>query len=144
MKTPAIVSELELIRNRAGGVLKPNDVVEFAANPNTALHGQFEWDDTEAAREYRLYQARNLIRVMVTVLPNTAKETRAYVSLVSDRSTDGGYRTMADVLSDDARRAELLEMALADMRRWRDKYGELKELAAIFEAIDGLEGEQAA
>jgi hypothetical protein len=143
MKTPAIVSELEMIRNRAGGVLKPNDVVDFASDPSTALHAQFEWDDSEAAREYRLHQARNLIRVMVTVLPNTVKETRAYVSLVSDRSTDGGYRTMVDVLSDDDRRAELLKMALTDMRRWRDKYGELKELAAIFEAIDELEGQAA-
>lgn len=141
MKTPEIVTELEIIRNTSGGVLIPEKVVEFAADPNTALHKQFEWDDTEAAREYRIYQARNLIRVMVTVLPNTTKETRAYVSLVSDRSnkSGGGYRAMVDVLSDEDRRKELLSMALADMRRWREKYGELKELAGIFQAIDDLD-----
>lgn len=141
MKTPEIVSELEAIRNANSGVLIPEKVVEFAADPNSALHSQFEWDDTEAAREYRLHQARNLIRVVVTMLPNTTKETRAYVSLISDRSnkSGGGYRTMVDVLSDEDRRRELLSMALADMRRWREKYGELKELAAIFDAIDDLE-----
>jgi hypothetical protein len=69
MARTAIVAELETIRRNAGGVLRPEDVVSFAADPDTELHSRFEWDDTEAAQQYRLWQARQLIRVTVTVLP---------------------------------------------------------------------------
>jgi hypothetical protein len=141
-----IVQELELVRIRCGGVLKAESVVEYARDPNTALHDRFEWDDTEAARQHRIWQARELIRVSVTVLPNTTTQTRAYVSLQSDRETvGGGYRPIAEVLSDTERRKELLGMALGDMRRWRDRYRELTELGKVFEAIDDLEnGEEVA
>lgn len=51
------------------GVLRPADVVDAARNPNSSMHGQFEWDDGEAAEQYRLYQARILIRrVQVEVI----------------------------------------------------------------------------
>jgi hypothetical protein len=56
----SIKEELEAIA--AGGVLHPADVVEAARNPNSAMHNQFEWDDSEAAEAYRLQQARALIR----------------------------------------------------------------------------------
>jgi hypothetical protein len=141
MEPSKIVQELEIVRERCGGVLKAESVVEFARDPNTALHDRFEWDDTEAARQHRIWQARELIRVSVTVLPNTTQQTRAYVSLQSDReAVGGGYRPIADVLSDTERREELLMMALGDMRRWRDKYRHLTELSKVFEAIDDLEG----
>lgn len=44
------------------GRLDPADVVEAARDPASPLHGYFEWDDTEAARQHRLGQARQLIR----------------------------------------------------------------------------------
>lgn len=51
------------------GVLDPQDVVHAARNPNSAMHGQFEWNDGEAAEAYRLQQARALIkRVRVEVV----------------------------------------------------------------------------
>jgi len=63
----SIKEELEAIA--AGGVLYPADVVEAARNPNSAMHSQFEWDDSEAAEAYRLQQARALIRrVKVNVI----------------------------------------------------------------------------
>jgi hypothetical protein len=49
----ARLAELRQIEQKAGGVLQPESVVDFARNPKTALHGAFTWDDTEAARKYR-------------------------------------------------------------------------------------------
>lgn len=138
------LKELELIRNKNGGILRPEDVVKFAKSPKTALHKRFTWDDGKAAHEYRLWQARELIRVSVNILPQSNKPFRAYVSLASDRKTPGGgYRLLADVMSDEELRSKLLEQAIKDMRGFQKKYKDLKELALVFsvmdEAIDELE-----
>ena len=132
-----ILKELEAIRKKRRGILKAEDVVEAATDPDSPLHDQFTWDDTKAAKEYRLWQARELIRVVVQVLPNTEKSTRVFVSLMDDRQSDGGgYRTMIDVLRTPIHRAKLLEQAKAEADAYRQKYQLLEELAEIFAAMD--------
>lgn len=123
---------------RRDGVLLPEAVVERARDPESAMHDWFTWDDTEAAKAHRLWQARELIRVQVTVLPNTDTPTRVYVSLPRDRSKDGGYRSVVDVLSDDQMAAEMLQAALDDAERWRTKYHNVKALVPVFAALDSV------
>lgn len=131
------LNELELIRNKNGGILRPEDVVEFAKNPKTALHKKFTWDNDKAAHEYRLWQARELIRVSVNILPQNNKPFRAYVSLVDDRKNPGGgYRALVDVMADGELREKLLEQAIKDMRGFQKKYKALKELASVFSVMD--------
>ena len=139
MRTPSrrnILHALESIRAKHGGILRPEDVVATAADPKSILHGQFEWDDGKAAQEYRLWQARHLIRVCVTIIPQAESgEIRAYVSLKADREAPGGgYRALVDVLKDDELRRQLLAEALEEMEVFRSKYRRLRELAPIFEA----------
>jgi hypothetical protein len=74
--------ELERIRIRYGGVLKPKDVVETARDPENVLHPRFEWDDEKAGEQYRLLQARQLIRVSVIVTGEEDTEPiKAYWSI---------------------------------------------------------------
>lgn len=47
------------------GKVAPAQIVEAARDENSPLHGVFEWDDTIAAEEHRLLQARQLIRTIV-------------------------------------------------------------------------------
>lgn len=130
------VAELEQIRTRSGGFLNPEDVVVFAKNPKTALHSWFTWDDTEAAAQYRLWQARQVIRVCVTVHEDVkGPPIRTYVSLYDDRG-ENGYRLLTDVMSDDELRAKLLAQALSELRNWQQKYSQLKELAPIFASAE--------
>lgn len=142
----SIRAELEQIRQSHGGLLRPEDVVKFARNKRSALHGEFEWDDSKASAEYRLWQARQVIRVSVTVLPSphaNQEPVRAYVSVASDRvQPGGGYRALADVMSDDEMRAQLVNEALCEVKRWRRKYERLRELVPIFKAIDKVEAKQ--
>ena len=134
----AIVNELETIRKNHGGVLRAADVVQFARNPKTELHDRFTWDDNKAAEEYRLWQAREIIRVAVTIIPRANNALhRAYVSMMADRQADGGgYRSIHVVLSNPTQRALLLQEALAELNALRVKYRALLELAPVFEAID--------
>jgi len=129
---------LESIRQAHDGILRAEDVVEAAADPDSPLHRHFQWDDGKAAHQYRLIQARNLITVYVEVLPGVSQEpVQVYVSLAQDRQeVGGGYRRIRDVLADPDMRARLVDEALAEFERAKAKYGQLVELAEVFEAID--------
>ena len=135
-----IRTELEQLRIANGGELvPPEQVVEFARrNRRSALHAEFEWDDTAAAQQYRLEQARRIIRLNINVLPteNGNVTVPMYVSLTSDRRTGGGYRTLESVMNNDDLREQLLEQALTELQRVRRKYQTLQELTPVFSALD--------
>jgi hypothetical protein len=134
----SIKDELTQIYNEHNGRVPPEAVVEFARDENTALHAEFEWDDTEAAHQFRLEQARKIIRLNIEVLetPNGNVRMPVFVSLVSDRRGGGGYRALTDVMSNAEMRAQLLQQAIDELQRVRRKYESLRELAPVFAALD--------
>ena len=131
-----VIAELEDIRIRGKGVINPHALVERAKPKNNPLHSYFEWDNKIAGHNYRLWQARKMISVIVTSAPTTDEEIRAYVSLPTDRNIQGGYRAIIDVLSDDTWRQALLEQAFKDFQIFKQRYDQLVELAPIFEAYE--------
>jgi len=131
----AQLEELRRIERDHGGTIYPTDVVAFARNPKTALHSAFLWNDTAAAEQYRLEQARRLLRVIVEHTPHTAEPIRAFVALKSERYVDGGYRHMPTLMRSEEGRAAVLETALWELDAFRQKYRAIKELAVVFEAI---------
>lgn len=134
-----IKAELETVRQKNGGLLRPADVVNFAKNKKTRLHSMFEWDNTKAAQEYRIWQAQSIIRVIVTVHDDTGEDIRAFVSLRSDRTQDVGYRAIADVIDDDRLMELLLEDAKKDLEHFSSKYKVLRkvaELSGLFVQVD--------
>ena len=137
-KREKIREELEEIAaNAENGRLNPKEIVEFAADPKTALHSKFTWDDAEAGHTYRIQQARVVAaryRVVVESKGGGNQEVRAFVSLVSDRADGGGYRTTLAVMTDAEQRRELLGQALAELERLQRKYQHLSELVGVFEA----------
>jgi hypothetical protein len=136
-----VASELERVRKiNAQGRVTAQDVVDFAsAHPKSALYEMFEWNDTEAGKAYRLIQAQRIIRSIIIHPPHVEQAIRAYVSIPSHRlEPGGGYTPVAVALTNDAWREQLYEQALAEIRRWRDKYAMLQTLAGVFAAIDAL------
>lgn len=127
------LGELKQIAAKNHGVLRGDDIVAFAANKKTVLHGWFEWNDGAAAHQFRLEQARALVRVSVEMLPRASIDYRAFVSLVADRSqAGGGYRITSEVLSRADMRAAFVAEALAELDRCQEKYAVIKELARVF------------
>lgn len=126
------------------GILRPADVVNHARSETSPLHGSFEWDDSAAAEQYRLWQARQIIRVVVSHAPSDpSKEMRVFVSVTPDRDqSGGGYRSIESVMANAELRAQLLADAKADMIRFKTKYRDLSELADVFSAIDSVTGEE--
>ena len=135
-KKEEYLHELREIAAQNDGMVRAEAVVDYAKNPTTALHGIFTWDDKVAGVALRLQQARQLIRVMVAVLPGgDPLKYRAYVSLKEDRYNGEGYRAMVDVMSDGRLREIMLVEAMAEMQVFMAKYEAIKELSSVFEAM---------
>lgn len=134
MKTNKTISELKRIAADNNGLLEPATVVREAQPTSSPLHSRFCWDNTEAAHNYRLWQARHLIRVVVEVIDGVKGAHEVFVSLASDRKGEGGYRVMTEVLSNAQMRAQMLQDALTELNLFQQKYARLKELASVFEA----------
>lgn len=128
----AIQRELEALQG-ADGLIRAEEVVEWAAaHPDSALHGQFEWDDAAAAIEHRVWQARRLIALHIV----TETGERKTISLTVDRTKGGGYRAVEDVARIPELREVMLRDALGELKRTRARYRHLQELARVFEEID--------
>lgn len=82
-------------------------VVDAARDEDSPLHEHFEWDDSVAGEQFRIIQARQIIRAIVIDESRTGEAIRQWVSLPSDRKLPGGgYRELPAVLSVDALREE--------------------------------------
>jgi hypothetical protein len=113
---------LEKMARRNGGVLMIDDVIKEAQDEGSILHSHFEWDDSEAAVQYRREQARTLIqRCRITVLADEPTHVRAFISLPSDRETGGGYRMVADVMTSVSMKEEFVHDLQLTIARWTKK-----------------------
>ena len=131
-----VIAELKRIARENDGVLQPEVVVNEARPASSPLHSRFEWDNSVAGQNYRIWQARQLIRVVVEVVAGTDETTNVFVSLSPDRVKDsGGYRVMTHVLSVAEMRAQMIDDARVEAELFAEKYRRLQELATIFAAI---------
>jgi len=142
-KFDSIKDELLFIEKQNKGLVKPAKVVKFAENPETLLHSKFEWDDNKASYNYRIWQARQIIRLELTVVETKGKKesitTRLFVSLSEDRTNAKGYRLIEKVMNNTSLREQLLKDALDELIRIKVKYKSLNELSKVFKAIEELE-----
>jgi hypothetical protein len=130
---------LEAISDAHAGRLDPHDVVDEARPAASPLHGHFEWDDALAAEQYRLGQARAIIRAVrvVGVNPNEAKQ-RAFIS-VSDNA-GRAYRPLRQIIADPALQLAVMRQGLEDLRAWRRRYADLADICPLVEVAErGLE-----
>lgn len=80
---------LRISKDDQDGIIQPETVVDVAADPASPLHRYFTWDDTEAASQFRLVQARALVR-RVSIVRRPVLQPQ-YVNVVIKRS-DGSAR----------------------------------------------------
>ncbi|MBZ9984984.1 hypothetical protein LB521_28010 [Mesorhizobium sp. BR-1-1-8] len=141
----AVGKHLEKLRKQACGELTPVDVVNDARAANSPLHTFFEWDDGEAAEQYRLSQARGLIRAVVAVYVSEDKpavRTKAFVHI--NEAGAPHYRDAAHAMSLASTRTAVLQSAWRELQAWRKKYADLKEFSDLFATIDTLPIKRAA
>lgn len=138
----AVGEHLELLRKQCKGELTPEDVLADARHDNSPLHSFFEWDDGAAAEQYRLQQARGLIRAVVAVYVRDdegkpAVRTRAYVHVPEPSAPH--YREAQHAMSLKKTRKMVLDRAMNELRAWRNRYKDLEEFAALVKIIDTVD-----
>lgn len=127
-----IGQELERLQRANGGRLTPEAVVEAAKDPDSPLHGEFEWDKAKAAHQHWLHQARMLIADL-TIETSEEKTIRAFVNV-----TRGGEREYADTrttLSDPELRAQVLSRLQDEADDFADRAKNYSEFAEVCAAI---------
>lgn len=142
----AVLKELEIVRRKDDGKLLPESVVERARSARSPLHSFFEWDDTAAAAQHRLWQARNLIREVQIAHEEGGKPQAAYVSVQIDK--ESYYKPPSEVVDDQEEYASACttlmnhiagaQQTLAHLRDLAGKLGDDergKRLSVAFEAL---------
>ena len=122
---------------RAGNPLTTERVAEWGRdNPGSAIHAElYKEGDDEAAWKHRLHLAGQLIRAYITILPNVNRPVRAAVHLPTDGA---GYRKVEDVVGNPRFRAEVINDALAKVRRLRTSFAYLPELDPLWARLDAV------
>lgn len=154
--------ELEAIYEE-NGKLTPPLIVEDARNADRETHRLIEWNDSAAAENYRLEQARYIVRNIIIVRSEPAPEkTEPKVIQIHSESNpqapeakvikfrafenvdveEGRYfMPIQDAVNRDDTRNYMLDQALKALKSFRSKYGMIKELAIVLDAIDKVERE---
>lgn len=132
------LSEIE----KTQGAITAHAVLAVAKNPKSPLHGLFEWDNTQAAEKYRLFQARMIIRsVSIHIVEQPDVEpVRAYISVApledEERFSGRSYRSTIRVLQEPGYREQILNKARADLVAWKLRYEHLHEFASVLVEIE--------
>jgi len=137
MMTGNASQELNRLAKLHKGHLTPEAVIEAAKDPESPLHGEFTWDDAEAAHKYRLVQARALIRgaVMVVKTGETRTIVPAFVRDPDKPHHEQGYISTIKAKSDE----EIFHAVLTEeFARAASILARAKKLAAYFGMEDDV------
>jgi hypothetical protein len=109
------------------GHIRASELVEAASEEENPFHSSFEWDNDVAGPEYRLHQARRLIRV-TKIDVSGEREPQPLIHVTRTGSNEGNYFPRSIVLSQPSMRSR----AYREVRR---------HMEAVMELLKQLEGD---
>lgn len=127
------------LRAKKGAALTAVDVLDDATSKRSPLHFHFEWDDEEAAHQFRLDQARLLLRSLVKVYITDEGEQavrKVWVNIHSDELEDNAYEELEYAMQSPILRKRVLGKALRELESFQRKYDDLVELGDVFTAAE--------
>ena len=139
-----------LIQESADKEITPQDYLNWArSNPESASHKHFTWEDTVAAKRWRVHEARNIINsVEIKIIDNRGDEefVPAFLNIVVRDSEDDWTATRVyspfEVIADDEEKSkQIVERAMRDFMSWRKRYHRFRTLlplADVYDATDSL------
>ena len=123
---------LAIQKTSKDAMLHAKNVVAWAKrNRKSALHREFEWNDSRAATEFRLWQARRLIQINVISEDGGPQ----LVSLSYDRPRGGGYRGVDAVISNRELSEIMLRDALEELQRVQMRFQRVTELTSVWTVV---------
>ena len=137
--------QFEAIEKRDGTLTKAA-IVDAARSEDSPMHGMFEWDDAVAGELYRENQAGYYIRTLevevVSVGASSGKTVtmRGFVNVAPVNKTKpegkGMFVNVNRAIEQPDTYKIVLERAKNELRMFREKYRDIKELEPVFAAIN--------
>lgn len=112
-------------------------ILDQATSKLSPLHDWFEWNNKKAAHEYRLEQARVLVRsIAITVqYPDGDRQIRAF-HIVKNGETS--YRSITKIQSEEIYRQQIIANAFKELEGWRKRYKDYNELKEAVDLVDKI------
>lgn len=123
------------------GACPPSALVDEARPESSPLHPLFQWDDTKAAEQYRVSQARRIIGSLKVVYHEMERMAPAFVHVrqMTGEGVVDGYIETELAMANSKMRAAVLADAKRQLKGLRTRYGLLEELASVWEELDRLD-----
>lgn len=110
----------------------PEALIKASKRQDAPTHSLFEWDDSAAAREFRLVQARVIVsslQVEIIDARGKAETVRAYIGA----STRGTYAATLEATQDEITEEE--QRCLVQMRAFKQRWKSLQLAKDVIQAI---------
>lgn len=116
------------------------DLVEASRNKRAATHRYFEWDNEAAGHEYRLIQARHLLRSVEVVVEQggTERTTRAFHNVtleVQDGAKVHRYVPQEVVWKSPELTQQVITSARRELDGWVNRYEQYTEISAQINGV---------
>ena len=134
--------------DQIGGTPTPDQIVDKAQDNSSPIHKYFEWDDTEAARQHRLFQARNIINHLLVeiTIDGEKRMTKAFHSvdiMMGDETVDRKYASVEIIVQDKDLKEQVIKRALEEVNAWQARWLDYSEVfGGVFKAVDKVKKSQ--
>jgi hypothetical protein len=131
-----------------GGMPTPDQILDEAQDNSSPIHKYFEWDDTEAARQHRLFQARNIINHLLVVITIDGEDrtTKAFHSvdiMMDDETVGRKYAPIEIILQDTDLKEQVIKRALEEVNAWQARWLDYSEVfGGVFKEVDNVKRRQ--
>lgn len=122
------------------GKCSASDLLDASRDEKAPLHPLFEWDDSVAAEQYRLEQARLIIRSVYVIDDDKEEQKPIRAHFHIDNNTNDYIPTVV-IMQDKDMKEALFRTALSELRRFAEKYRTLKEFSGVFSELEKLEAQ---
>ncbi len=135
-------NRIEELKQKCGGSITKEQVLEDARDPASPIHDEFIWDDQEAAERQRLGRARYLLNSYEVVYVEFAgaEPRRAFVNVhVTTEERGSCYVSPVTLLADDEARASAFREAHRLLNGLKERLRRLEVDPGIIRDIEKIE-----
>jgi len=114
-----------------------DSLLKEARKASSPIHSQFEWDDTKAAQQYRLVQARCMIASLRVEVVSVDQKVQKVTAFVRNADRTGSYVPTLEADEDDLGDAEL--RCWQQMKVFRERWKGLEFARSVVQAIESVD-----
>lgn len=127
------MEEMERIESLYGS-LTPQNILDASRPKNALFHTLFQWDDTIAAENYRLQQARTILNnIEVTVVSDGSPKFIPVYEVIKQPSSSQVYKSINSMTIDDIQ--FIKTRTLKELNILKDKLAVYKEFSKVTSSL---------